>query len=59
MQTSAVVARGLSSCGTWAQQLSHVGSAVVARGLSSVAHGLSSCSPQALEYRFNNCGAQA
>ena len=46
LQASLVAACGLSSCDTWAQQLWHVGSAVVARGVQSagsvvVVHGLS------------------
>ena len=43
---------GFSSCGTWAQELWHVGSVVVA-------HGFSSCGLQALEHRLSSCGAQA
>ena len=43
---------GFSSCGTWAQQLRHVGSAVAARGLSS-------CSFWSLAHRLSSCGAWA
>ena len=46
LQSTGSMRAGFRSCGTWAQQLWHVGSAVAARGLQStgsvaVAHGLS------------------